>query len=309
MQQAGLGHLADPAQRGGWRHATGDAKAGDRDAGLFGARGGQVEQHIPGRIGKQVAIEEARAHLALADDPPHQLGVGQGRAGGAQQAFLRTTAVVGRFEAEGACGGGGRGGGHSRFRAMQLVDPFGERGDLLRQPQQHQPILLGQFAHPAAGDPRQHLAQRHQPFCPAGFDKNLRGGLIEAGENIVECGDRGGDHQRGPGVCRAQVEPGERGKRCGVDRRAIDQHHFAQRARLCIVERVDPGSLGNAEAGRFGILAQLAAQVRAIGVDRQRQLQPGGIIGGAVGEIAGQGGKLDLCHMLDSTFMGIRIYA
>ena len=108
---------------------------------------------------------------------------------------------------------------------------------------------------------------------------------------------------------RAQVEPGERRKGRGIDRRAIDQHHFAQRSRLGFVERVDPRSLGNAEAGRFGILAQLAAQVRAIGVDRQRQLQPGGIIGSAIGEIAGQGGKSGLGHMLDSTFMGIRIYA
>jgi hypothetical protein len=46
---------------------------------VLGARRGEIEQHVPGRIGEQIAIEEARAQLALADDPAHQPRIGQRR--------------------------------------------------------------------------------------------------------------------------------------------------------------------------------------------------------------------------------------
>jgi hypothetical protein len=59
MEQPGIGHLPDPAQRGGGRHAAGDAQAGHRDAGVLGPGGSEIEQHVPGGIGEQVAIEEA----------------------------------------------------------------------------------------------------------------------------------------------------------------------------------------------------------------------------------------------------------
>ncbi len=43
----------------------------------FHPRGGQVEQHIPGRIGEQAARQELSARLPVADDPAQRACIGQ----------------------------------------------------------------------------------------------------------------------------------------------------------------------------------------------------------------------------------------
>lgn len=55
LKQPGLGHLANPAQRCGRRHPRSYAQQSDRNAGMFGARSGEIEQHVPGRIAEQIA--------------------------------------------------------------------------------------------------------------------------------------------------------------------------------------------------------------------------------------------------------------
>ena len=44
---------------------------------ILGARGGEVEQDVPRRIGEQLAVEIAAAQAALADDLVDQPGIGQ----------------------------------------------------------------------------------------------------------------------------------------------------------------------------------------------------------------------------------------
>ena len=88
------------------------------------ARGGKIEQDIPRRIGKQPAVEEPRALLALVDDPPHQARIGQRRARGVRRRC--GLLIIGR-----RTGGDRRG---QRWR--NPFEPGGNLPDLLRQPQQ-----------------------------------------------------------------------------------------------------------------------------------------------------------------------------
>ena len=73
FEQPGFGQGADPAQRRGGRHGGGHAQAGHRHIHAFHAGRGQIEQHVPRRIGEDFGWKMPIAITAQADQPPHQL--------------------------------------------------------------------------------------------------------------------------------------------------------------------------------------------------------------------------------------------
>ena len=181
LEQAGRGQLPDPPQRGGRRHAAGDAQRGDRDALVLGARGGEVEQHVPRRIGEQRGIEEPRAQLPLADDPPDQPRIGQRRA----RADRRCVRIGGA--AKSRCGlskwktlSAFEHAGRHAEPAREPLEPLGDLADLLGQPQQRQPVVVGSARAAAAGHraPARGRARR-----PARRASDRRGSAARTGRN------------------------------------------------------------------------------------------------------------------------------
>ena len=263
--------------------------------------GSEVKQHVPGGIGEQIAIEEARAQLALADDPAHQTRIGQRRARRAHQPVAlvrRSRKGLGRaLETEQslvrrAC---------LRRGSTKPLEPLGDLGDLLGQAQQGQPVLLGQVPHAQVRRAGQRPAQRHDPLRPARIDQDLRARLVKAAKHVLQRLNRGRNHQLRARMGRAHVQPGERSQHFGPDLRTIEQHDIAQRAHLALDQRLDPAGLRHTEPRRFGIVAQLGAQVRPIGKDRQRQRQGGAIVGGGgIGQI---GGEIGLGHGVRLPFL------
>ena len=109
--------------------------------------------------------------------------------------------------------------------------------------------------------------------------------MVAAGEHAVERGDAGRDHQQRPGARRAHVEPGQRGERLGIDFGAIEQHHFPERACLALEQRGERAAFAQRQPGGRNIFAELAAEHRAVGEDRDCERHPGGVVGGCIGEI------------------------
>src|SRR5690606_22441771 len=79
LEQPRVRHLSNPAQRGGRGHAARYAQRGDRNPRLLSPLYGEIEQYVPGRIGKQLADDKACAQLAMANDPAQQPWIGQFR--------------------------------------------------------------------------------------------------------------------------------------------------------------------------------------------------------------------------------------
>ena len=226
---------------------------------MFHPRGGEIEQHVPGGIGEQVAIEEARAQLALADDPAHQPRIGERRTRCAHQTFRsisRSLCRKGRartFKAEHTLVTARRFG---TGRPFEPFEPPGNLADLFGQPQQHQSVLVRQFAHRQPRHARQCAAQRNHPFGAAGIDQQLRRRLVKAGKDIVQRRHGGRHDQLRPAICRAQIKPGQCGEDCAVDHWTVDQYHLAKRPGFAFQQHVQPAGLGNAEARRLRIVAQ-----------------------------------------------------
>ena len=188
-----------------------------------------------------------------------------------------------------------------------MIQPMGYLTDLFGQAQKHQPVFLGEFSHTALRHARQHLAQRDHPLCPAGGHEDLRAGLVQSAEDIVERIDAGGDNQLQRSMRRAQVEPRQGRKRDAGYRRAIHQHHVSQRAGLAFQQAGDVARLGDAEAGAKGVFTHLFAQGWPVGEDGEREAQAGGVVGrGAIGEIVREicwAGKLGFGHETDSVVL------
>lgn len=152
----------------------------------------EVQQHVPGRISKQVTIEEPRPQLALADDSPDQPRVGQWRSRCADQALVpvwrvRRVRCVGAFESkQGIAALAPAPGG-----AFESLKPLSDLADLLGQAQQDQPICLGQFPQSQVGDLAEDPPQRNDPLSPARVNQDLGVRLVETGKYIVERRHRG----------------------------------------------------------------------------------------------------------------------
>lgn len=175
------------------------------------------------------------AQLALTDDPAHQPRVRQRRLGFAREAalvFVGLAAIGGRggFEAEGA-----------RLASLPRRKPFeplGDLADLLGQPQQGQPVVLGKLAHPHAGNLGQGAAEGNYALSPSRLDEDLPIGLVEAAEHRVERGDGGRDDQLRASVARPDVEPRQRRQRFGRRFGAVEDDEVAQHLRAAFDQRL-----------------------------------------------------------------------
>ncbi len=194
----------DPAQRGGRRHAAGDAQRGDRDARVLGARGGEIEQHVPSWIGEQVAIEKLCAQLPLTDDPPHQPRIRQRRTHRApsRPASLLADRRSGKrgFRSGARC--------PRRRRPVPRIEAseaLGDLGDLFGNSQQRQAVIFGKLAQTQPGNFGEHAAEGEDAVGAGRVDEDLRGGLVAAGEHRVETGDGRRDDQVRPRPRRARA--------------------------------------------------------------------------------------------------------
>jgi len=173
------------------------------------------------------------------------------------------------------------------------LEPLGNLADLIGQPEQHEPVFLGQFAQPEIGHPREHAADRDHALGAAGIDQDLGVGLVEAGEDIVERLDAGRNDELRATSRRAHIEPGERGKHRRLGKRAIEQHDLAQRFGGAVQQLGNGGTLPDAKARRLRVLADILAQMRPVSEDRHAKRQPGRVIRRLVSEIS-------LYHVPDS---------
>ena len=138
---------------------------------MFRAGGRQVEKHVPGRIGKQLGIEESRPRLPLADDLAHESRIGQRRPFLPDERFfglvLALEIVVRRFEAECPAIAGQTG-------LPQPLQLFRYLADLFGQAQQCDPVVIRKVAQARARSACHHPAERNDALCARWIDEDMR---------------------------------------------------------------------------------------------------------------------------------------
>jgi hypothetical protein len=189
---------------------------------------GEIEQHVPGRIGEEFGIEEAGALLALAQHAANHARIGE--------IGLRT-AQVDRLVRRGGAEGNHGGFDAALSREIAIPQPRGETADLLGQPQELKPVFIRHLADRAARGERKGTAQGEGQLGFAGIDEDLGAGLIKAAEHVFQAAGRGGDDQLGPALRGAQIEPGQRGEVGSVGPGAIDQDDFGTNPRIAPAKR------------------------------------------------------------------------
>jgi len=175
----------------------------DTDTRTFSrSRRREIEEDIPRRVREEVAPDELRPHLPVPDDSPHQPGVRQRGTAVADEAVrpripLPVKSNGGPVRETGAAAlrrpGDPR--KHHALRGTEGFETGGDLAHLLRETQQHQLVLVAHLPHvtcPARGE---HPAQGDDPVGVGWVDEELRLRLLEAGEDLVQRADGGGDDE------------------------------------------------------------------------------------------------------------------